>query len=247
VRRRTQRHLVSAAALVAAAGIGAIVAPYMHPELAAGGAVPPSTAGPSTSSTVTTVPAAEALRDLRALPVSDAYVPAPYDRAAFGQAWADTDRNGCDTRNDVLRRDLTAVVVKPGTNGCVVLSGTLHDPYTARTITFQRGNTSSLAVQIDHRVPLSYAWRHGAASWTPKQRELFANDQATNLLAVDGPANEEKSDSGPAEWMPANTGDACSYAASFVTVAMKWHLSIATADKHALDRTLTGCTSKGSN
>ncbi|MBF4629327.1 HNH endonuclease [Curtobacterium flaccumfaciens] len=219
----------------------------MHPELSASGIVPPSTAGPSTSSTVTTTPAAEALRELRALPVSDAYLPADYDRDAFGPAWADTDRNGCDTRNDVLRRDLTAVVTKPGTNGCVVLAGTLHDPYTARTIVFERGNTSSLAVQIDHRVPLSYAWRHGAATWTPKQRELFANDQATNLVAVDGPANEEKSNSGPAEWMPANTADACSYSASFVTVATKWHLSIATDDKHALDRTLTGCASKGSN
>lgn len=247
MRRRTQQQLVTAAALVAAAGIAAIVAPYMHPEVAASGTVPPSTAGPSTSSTVTTAPAAEALRELRALPVSDAYVPARYDRDAFGQAWADTDRNGCDTRNDVLRRDLTAVVTKPGTNGCVVLSGTLHDPYTGRTIVFERGNTSSLAVQIDHRVPLSYAWRHGAASWTATQRELFANDQAANLLAVDGPANEEKSDSGPAEWIPANTGDACSYAASFVSVASKWHLSIATADKHALEGTLTRCTSKGSN
>ncbi|MBT1620576.1 DUF1524 domain-containing protein [Curtobacterium flaccumfaciens pv. poinsettiae] len=219
----------------------------MHPELAASGIVPPSTAGPFTSSTVATTPAAEALRDLRALPVSDAYVPARYDRDAFGPAWADTDHNGCDTRNDVLRRDLTAVVVKPGTNGCVVLSGTLHDPYTGRTIAFHRGPTSSLAVQVDHRFPLSLAWRHGAASWTPEQREAFANDQATNLVAVDGPANEEKSDSGPAEWMPANTGDACNYAASFVTVATKWHLSIATDDKHALDRTLTGCTSKGNN
>jgi hypothetical protein len=122
-----------------------------------------------------------------------------------------------------------------------VLSGTLHDPYTGRTIVFERGSTSSLAVQIDHRVPLAYAWRHGAASWTPKQRELFANDEATNLLAVDGPANEEKSDSGPAEWMPANTADACSYAASFVTVATKWQLSIATDDERALARTLTTC------
>ena len=246
MRRRTQQ-LVTAAALVAAAGIAAIVAPYMHPEVAASGTVPPSMAGPSTSSTVTTAPAAEALRELRALPVSDAYVAARYDRDAFGPAWADTDRNGCDTRNDVLRRDLTAVVTKPGTNGCVVLSGTFHDPYTGRTIVFERGNTSSLAVQIDHRVPLSYAWRHGAASWTPKQREMFANDQVTNLVAVDGPANEEKSDSGPAEWMPANTGDTCNYAASFVTVATKWQLSIATADKHALEGTLTECTSKGSS
>ena len=238
MRRRTKQQLVTAAALFAAAAVGTIAAPYVHPTTATGEIWSASSGQPSPSSTVS---AAEALRDLRSLEISDAYVPARYDRDAFGPAWADVDRNGCDTRNDVLRRDLTAVVTKPGTNGCVVLSGTLHDPYTGRTIAFNRGPTSSVAVQIDHRVPLSYAWRHGAACWTPKQRELFANDQATNLVAVDGPANEEKSDSGPAEWMPANTGDACNYAASFVTVTTKWHLSIATADKHALARTLTTC------
>ncbi|MCE0459611.1 HNH endonuclease family protein [Curtobacterium flaccumfaciens] len=247
MRRRTRQELVTAAVVFAAGGIAAIAAPYLHPGTAAGWNVLPSTTELSTSSTVSVAATAEALRELRALPVSDAYVPARYDRDAFGPAWADVDHNGCDTRNDVLRRDLTAVVTKQGTNGCVVLSGTLHDPYTGRTIVFERGNSSSLAVQIDHRVPLSYAWRHGAASWTPKQREMFANDQAANLVAVDGPANEKKSDSGPAEWMPTNTGDACSYAASFVTVATKWQLSIATADKHALEGTLTGCASKGSN
>jgi len=236
-----QRQLVAAAVVFAAGGIAAIAAPYLHPGTAADWNVLPSTAEPSASSTVSVAPAAAALRELRALPVSDANVPARYDRDAFGPAWADVDRNGCDTRNDVLRRDLTAVVTKPGTNGCVVLSVTLHDPYTARTIVFERGNRSSLVVQIDHRVPLSYAWRHGAASWTAQQRETFANDQVTNLVAVDGPANEEKSDSGPAEWMPANTGDTCSYAVSFVTVATKWHLSIATADERALARTLTTC------
>jgi len=238
VRRRTKQQLVTAAALFAAAAVGTIAAPYVHPTTAPNEVRSTSTEHPSPSSTVS---AAKALRDLRTLEISDAYVPARYDRDAFGPAWADTDRNGCDTRNDVLRRDLTAVVTKPGTNGCVVLSGTLHDPYTGRTIAFERGSASSLAVQIDHRVPLAYAWRHGAASWTPKQRELFANDQVTNLVAVDGPANEEKSDSGPAEWMPANTGDTCSYAVSFVTVATKWHLSIATADERALARTLTTC------
>jgi hypothetical protein len=228
-----------AAALICAAILGT------HHEPQGIASVGTATA-PSASSTVSAAAASDALQDLHALPVSDAYVPG-YDRDAFGQAWADTDRNGCDTRNDVLRRDLVDVVTKPGTHDCVVLSGTLHDSYTGRTIAFVRGNTSSLAVQIDHRVPLAYAWRHGAASWTAEQRELFANDQAGNLVAVDGPANEAKSDSGPAEWMPANTDDTCSYAASFVTVATKWRLSIGTADAHALDRTLTGCSTQGSN
>lgn len=244
MRRRTRQHLAIGAVLVAAAGIGLLVAPYMHPDTGSGEAL--STAQPSTSSTVSAAAASDALQDLRALPVSDAYV-GGYDRDAFRQAWADTDHNGCDTRNDVLRRDLDDVVTKPGTHECVVLSGTLHDPYTGHTVAIQRGETSSLAVQIDHLVPLAYAYRHGAAGWTAEQRELFANDQAGNLVAVDGPANEAKSDSGPAEWMPPHTGDACSYATSFVAVATKWRLSIATADAHALDRTLTGCATQGSN
>ncbi len=245
MRRRMKQHLLTAAVLVAAAGLGAIAAPYVHPSTATGDSLPASTAAPSTSSTASSATASDALQDLHALAVSDAYVPA-YDRAAFGQAWADVDRNGCDTRNDVLRRDLAGVVTRAGTRGCVVLSGTLHDPYTGRTIAFRRGETSSLAVQIDHRYPLGLAWQHGAAAWTPAQREQFANDPV-NLAAVGGPANEQKSDAGPGEWMPANTGDACTYATTFVAVATKWRLSLGTADEHALDRTLTGCAEQGSN
>lgn len=241
MRRRTE-NLLLAGLLVAVAGGGLLAAPYLQPSTASGEAAtdPTSTAAaPAASSTVSAAAASDALQDLHALPVSDAYVPG-YDRDAFGPAWADVDRNGCDTRNDVLRRDLTAVVTKPGTNGCVVVSGTLHDPYTGRTIAFTRGETSSLAVQVDHRWPLVLAWRHGAASWTDAKREAFANDPA-ELVAVDGTANVEKSGSGPAEWMPPNADDACSYAASFVAVATKWRLSVSPADVHALDRTLTAC------
>ncbi|MDN4648528.1 HNH endonuclease family protein [Curtobacterium sp. PsM8] len=245
MRRRRKQQLVIAALLVAAAGVGALAGPFVHSSTASGDDVAAAPAQPSSSSTASAAAAADALQDLHALPLSDAYVPG-YDRTAFGPAWADVDHNGCDTRNDVLRRDLVDVVTKPGTNGCVVLSGTLQDPYTGRTIAFQRGPTSSLAVQIDHRWPLGLVWRHGAASWTPVKREAFANDPV-ELVAVDGTANEEKSDSGPGEWMPPNAGDACPYATSFVAVATKWRLSIATADEHALDRTLTGCMSTGSN
>ncbi|MBT1633250.1 HNH endonuclease family protein [Curtobacterium flaccumfaciens] len=262
MRRRTE-NLILAGVLVAVVGGGLVVAPYLQPSAASGEASPgatstssaaassassttPSTSSkvPSDPSTVSAAAASDALQDLYALPVSDAFV-AGYDRALFGQAWADVDRNGCDTRNDVLRRDLVDVVTKPGTRECVVLSGTLHDPYTGRTIAFTRGDTTSLAVQIDHRWPLVLAWRHGAASWTDAQREAFAND-AAELVAVDGTQNEKKSGSGPAAWMPPNADDACAYATSFVAVATKWRLSIGTADEHALDRTLTGCQAQGS-
>lgn len=245
MRRRMKQHFLTAAVLVAAAGLGAIAAPCVHPSTATGDSLPASTAVPSTSSTASSATASDALQDLHALAVSDAYVPG-YDRAAFGQACADVDHNGCDNRNHVVHRDLASVLTRAGTHGCVVLSGTLHDPYTGRTIAFHRGETSSLAVQIDHRYPLGLAWQHGAASWTPTQRQQFANDPV-NLAAVDGPANEQKSDSGPGEGMSADTGDACTYATTFVAVATKWRLSLVTADEHALDRTLTGCAEQGSN
>jgi hypothetical protein len=181
----------------------------------------------------------EALRALAELPVSDSYV-SGYERAAFGPAWADTDHNGCDTRNDVLRADLTAVTVKPGSNECVVLSGTLSDPYTAQTIRFLRGYRTSELVPIDHVVPLGWAWQHGAAAWTAARREQFANDLA-ELQPVDEASNTAKSDSGPADWMPQSDSYRCTYDARWVQLLTTYRLSIDTADKTSIDRTLTGC------
>jgi len=166
-------------------------------------------------------------------------VPA-YDRAAFGRAWQDTDRNGCDQRNDALRAAMRDVQFRPGTRGCVVAAGVLDDPYTGRTIDFTRGPTTSLAVQIDHIVPLAWAWRQGAAEWSDAQRLAFANDPA-NLQAVDGPANETKSDSGPAEWMPENTAYRCTYAKRFVTIVGTYGLTLDQPDRAVLTRTLATC------
>ena len=149
-----------------------------------------------------------------------------YNRDAFGEPWADVDHNGCDTRNDILVRDLTNTTVD--TDGCTVLSGTLNDSYTGDTIEFARGKKSS-AVQIDHMVPLSYAWNHGADTWTDAQREAFANDPQ-NLRAVDGPANMSKSDQGPSEWLPENTSIQCQYTQDFVQVATKYNLHVSDAD-----------------
>ncbi|MFH8253274.1 HNH endonuclease family protein [Microbacterium sp. B2969] len=165
----------------------------------------------------------------------------PYDRRQFGQAWADVDRNGCDTRNDVLRRDLVDTTLKPGTHDCVVLSGVLHDPYTGKTIDFTRGQGTSELVQIDHVVPLAWAWRQGAADWTEAKRQQLANDPL-NLLAVDGPTNTAKSDQGPALWMPPSSSYRCSYAERFVQVLNTYDLTIPAEDHTALQRELTSCT-----
>ncbi|MDP3208284.1 MAG: HNH endonuclease family protein, partial [Rhodoglobus sp.] len=142
---------------------------------------------------------------------------ADYDRDLFGQNGFDLDRNGCDTRNDILRRDLLDIVLKADTNGCKVLRGTLIDPYSGQAIDFISGETTSFEVQIDHLVPLAWAWQNGASLWTIDRRTEFANDPE-NLLAVEGGLNQEKSASGPAEWLPPNRAFHCDYAAGFATV-----------------------------
>lgn len=158
----------------------------------------------------------------------------------FGQRWKDIDRNGCDQRNDVLRRDLTGYTVKAGTNGCVVMTGTLNDPYSAETIAFQRGQDTSTAVQIDHVVALSDAWQKGAQQWSGEKREQFAND-FLNLLAVKGAVNAAKSDSDAASWLPPNKSYRCSFAARQVSVKHKYGLWATAAEQEALVRILSSC------
>ncbi len=184
--------------------------------------------------------AGSALAGLATLAVKGRAPKTGYDRALFGQAWADVDRNGCDTRNDVLRRDLTAYVLKAGTHGCVVLSGTLHDPYTGTTIEFVRGPVTSTAVQIDHVVALSDAWQKGAQQLSAESRRAFAND-SLNLLAVDGPTNKRKGDGDAATWLPPNKPYRCPYAARQVAVKAKYRLWVTSAERDALGRILATC------
>ncbi len=161
-----------------------------------------------------------------------------YQRTAFGPAWGDVNHNGCDTRDDILTRDLTNVTYLPDTHDCVVVSGTLVSPYTAATISFAKAKATD--VQIDHLVPLGWAWQYGAGTWTPAQREQFANDPL-NLTAVDGPSNEQKSDSGPAGWMPPSQAYSCTYVARFTFVVHQYALAIDYADRETIRRTLAGC------
>jgi len=156
-----------------------------------------------------------------------------YSRDQFGPSWTDDvslpfGHNGCDTRNDMLRRDLLSVTTRPGTHECVIVSGRLLDPYTAKTIIFAKAQATK--VQIDHVIPLSYAWQLGAARWTTEQRTDFANDPL-NLLAVDGPTNESKGDAGPASWLPPNKAVRCSYVVRFAQVARRYRLPVTAADK----------------
>jgi hypothetical protein len=186
------------------------------------------------------------LTKLDTLPIKGRAPKTGYDRELFGPAWSDdvtvTDgHNGCDTRNDILRRDLTDIVVEPGTNGCVVLSGTLNDPYTATTIEFHRGRGTSREVQIDHVVAMSDAWQKGAQQWDEATRRNFANDPA-NLQATDGAANEQKEDGDAATWLPPNKSYRCTYVSRIVDVKATYGLWVTRAEHDAIARILTeGC------
>ena len=197
----------------------------------------------STSGSAPSAKGGSAVAALGTLAVKGRAPKTGYDRAKFGQAWSDVDHNGCDTRNDVLRRDLAPRVVKPGAKACLVLSGTLHDPYTGRTISFVRGANTSSAVQIDHVVPLSDAWQKGAQQWTTPRRTALANDPL-NLLAVDGLTNQRKSDGDAATWLPPDGAYRCSYAARQIAVKAKYGLWVTSAERDALKRILAACPSQ---
>jgi Protein of unknown function (DUF3761)/Protein of unknown function (DUF1524) len=162
-----------------------------------------------------------------------------YDRAEFGAAWTDTNRNGCDTRNDVLRRDLTRRQVKPGTSSCVALGGWLApDPYTGSPIHFVYGGASE--VDIDHVVALGDAWQTGAFQWVPLKRLALANDPM-NLLAVSSSANRSKGDGDAASWLPSNKSYRCAYVARQVAVKAKYGLWVTAAERNATVRILDLC------
>ena len=182
---------------------------------------------------------------LATVPVKGRAPKTGYSRDAFGQRWSDDvsaplGHNGCDTRNDILNRDLTEVTYRPRTRDCVVVTGTLHDPYTGSVIYFQRGQDTSAAVQIDHVVALSDAWQKGAQLLSPQLRQEFANDPL-NLLAVDGPANQQKSDSDAASWLPPQRSFRCQFVARQVGVKYKYQLWVTPAEHEAISRWLDTC------
>ena len=165
-----------------------------------------------------------------------------YDRDRFGQAWLDADRNGCDTRNDVLGEYLADKVFKPGTRDCVVYAGTLDDPYTGTLIYFVYGDRT--LVDIDHVVALGNAWVTGAFRWDIRKRAALANDPM-NLLPVDASANRQKGDGDAATWLPSNGPFRCAYVARQVSVKSKYGLWVTPAEHAAIERILSACPDQG--
>ncbi|MES4906716.1 MULTISPECIES: HNH endonuclease family protein [unclassified Streptomyces] len=165
-----------------------------------------------------------------------------YERDEFGYAWMDTAdgvplaRNGCDTRNDLLKRDGRRLRFRSGSD-CVVVSMTLRDPYTGKTIEWRKQKATE--VQIDHVVPLSYSWQMGSSRWPKSKREQLAND-ALNLIPVEGRANSAKGDSGPASWLPPSKQIRCAYAVRFAQVAIKYQMPVTEPDKQMMLRQCGG-------
>ncbi len=182
-----------------------------------------------------TYPAVTVASALASLDVKGRAPKTGYSRDAFGPEWKDVDGNGCDTRNDILHRDLKRTRI---TNGCEVLSGLLSpDPYTGQTNVYVHGHST---VDIDHVVSLSDAWQKGAFRWTEIRRTSFANDPL-NLLAVDYSANRQKGDGDAATWLPSNRGYWCPFVARQVGVKARYDLWVTAAEKLAILRVLTRC------
>lgn len=179
----------------------------------------------------------DALSVLDALPIKGRAPKTGYSRKQFGPEWSDVDRNGCDTRNDILKRDLIKVVLKEKTKECVVESGTLQDPYSGQVIEFVRGEKTSSLVQIDHVVALANAWQTGIFQATLKVRTSFANDQL-NLLAVKGSLNSQKGEGDAATWLPPNKPFRCEYVARQIRVKAKYGLWVTKSEKEAMSRIL---------
>lgn len=185
----------------------------------------------------------DARRRLDALPVKGWDREKDFKRYRFGERWSDDvdvefGHNGCNTRDDILRRDLDQIELRRGT--CLVQRGVLHDPYSGETIAFVRGPETSEAVQVDHLVSLADAWYKGARTWDDRRRRDFANDPR-NLLAVSAQANFDKAFRDAAGWLPANAAFECEFVARQIAVKTAYGLWVSSNEKTAMHRVLRHC------
>jgi hypothetical protein len=178
----------------------------------------------------------DALAALNNLEVKGRAPKTGYARSQFPH-WSDPDRNGCDARNDTLKRDLTNITYKVGTRDCKVIAGQLLDPFSGKVITF---SATKVVIDIDHVVALSNAWQTGAAYFDKNKRSQIANDPL-NLLAVDSKLNRQKGDGDAATWLPPSKAFRCEYVARQVAVKAKYGLWVTKPEKVAIDKILSTC------
>lgn len=225
--KEKQRRIVAACVTLLIVAGGAVYGQLQSTETPTRTGTPPTVSGESGA----------ALATLDSLAVKGRAPKTGYEREQFGAGWAEVDQ--CDMRNYILARDLENETIDQA-DGCTVLTGALSDPYTGKTIQFQRGASTSSAVQIDHVVALSDAWQKGAQSLDEARRAEFANDPL-NLLAVDGPTNQKKGAGDAATWLPPNKAYRCRYVARQIAVKANYELWVTEAEKAAMQRVLATC------
>lgn len=251
VKPRTPRRRRRALASVLAVLVVAVVAGILIWQERSNHISSPSPTWRAPEPTSSAVPASKydasrydaARQQLKALQVRGWDRESDFRRYQFGEAWSDDvnvefGHNGCNTRDDILRRDLRNLVVRPFT--CFAQSGTLIDPYTGATIEFVRGPESSNSVEIDHVVALADAWYKGARAWDPQRRLDFANDPR-NLLAVSPKANFDKAFRDAASWLPPNEAFRCDFVARQVDVKTAYGLWLSAKEKKAMTDVLARC------
>ena len=185
---------------------------------------------------VNAAPSDDALTVLNSISVKGRAAKTGYTRAQFTH-WSDLDRNGCDARNDTLKRDLTEVIYKAGTRDCKVIAGLLLDPFSGKVITF---SSTKSTIDIDHVVALSNAWQTGAAYFDKTKRQQIANDPL-NLLAVDFSLNRQKGDGDAATWLPPLKSYRCDYVARQIAVKAKYGLWVTQPEKNVIVKLLEKC------
>lgn len=251
-RRRRRRALAAVLAAAVLAAVGGLLTWQQRSDRAAGPsptwrAEPTAASSPDPGADPGVGPGAGrvdlARAQLERLPVRGWDRTSDFRRSQFGEAWSDDvnvefGHNGCNTRDDILRRDLRELVVRPMT--CYAQSGTLEDPYTGVRIDFVRGPQTSNSVEIDHVVSLADAWYKGARAWDPQRRLDFANDPR-NLLAVSPQANFDKAFRDAASWLPPNPAFRCEFAARQVEVKTAYGLWLSAKEKSALSDLLARC------
>ncbi|MEY4331432.1 MAG: hypothetical protein RLZZ196_170 [Bacteroidota bacterium] len=145
--------------------------------------------------------------------------------------------NGCDARKAVI---ISEAKVKPTVKpGCVITGGEWLSIYDNVKV------TDASKLDVDHMVPLAEAWDSGASAWTDAKREFYANDQTDprHLIAVTGSSNRSKSDQDPADWLPTNKAYVCEYLTNWVSIKVRWNLSVDAKEKTVIANDLKSCKS----
>jgi len=160
-------------------------------------------------------------------------------RRSFFVHWSDLDGNGCDAREDVLKRDS---ISKPQVDPyrCYVVAGDWYSPYDGSKL------SDRTDVDIDHVVALKEAWDSGAWAWSDSQRKAYANDltDGRTLIAVRDRVNVSKGDKDPSNWMPPLRSYWCTYLGNWISIKARWDLSMDRSEfgriNNVLDRDCAG-------